>query len=159
MCYLCSMIVARVDRMKEAKTEAEQIIAAYRAEMEAAYKSKADSVIFILFMLFCVLSHSSSLQNVLFSSISKRVPVDQWVMHYNPPPVPKLPTWGEYPSNKYYHITCHFGRLSHILSNPISCRSISRDFSSRRAAVEQMLIDLVVKVEPKATEARGFVRA
>ena len=35
----------------------------------------------------------------------------------------------------------------------------SRDFSSKRAGVEQMLIDLVVKVEPKATEARGFVRA
>ena len=51
------MIVARVDRMKEAKTEAEQIIAAYRAEMEAAYKSKADSVIFYPFyVVLCPIS-------------------------------------------------------------------------------------------------------
>lgn len=32
---------ARVDRMKEAKSEAEQIIAAYRAEMEANYQSQS----------------------------------------------------------------------------------------------------------------------
>eukprot|EP01041_Mallomonas_annulata_P000126 gene126-201_t len=30
---------ARVERMKEAKTEAEQIIASYRAEMEAKYQA------------------------------------------------------------------------------------------------------------------------
>ena len=41
----CSCVPqARVDRMKEAKTEAEQIISAYRAEMEASYKSKLASV-------------------------------------------------------------------------------------------------------------------
>ncbi len=34
----------RVDRMKEAKTEAEQIIAAYRSEMEKAYQSKLSEV-------------------------------------------------------------------------------------------------------------------
>jgi hypothetical protein len=32
--------------MKEAKTEAEQIIAAYKAEMEAAYQSKLHMVLF-----------------------------------------------------------------------------------------------------------------
>jgi hypothetical protein len=37
-------VTARVDRMKEAKTEAEQIISAYRAEMEAAYRSKLATV-------------------------------------------------------------------------------------------------------------------
>jgi hypothetical protein len=54
--------VARVDRMKEAKTEAEQIIAAYRAEMEAAYKSKAASVTIISLRLrcFCIQSHFHS---------------------------------------------------------------------------------------------------
>jgi vacuolar-type H+-ATPase subunit H len=41
--FICD--IARVDRMKEAKTEAEQIIAAYRAEMEAAYQAKLSSVI------------------------------------------------------------------------------------------------------------------
>lgn len=37
--------LARVDRMKEAKTEAEQIIAAYRAEMEANYQAKLAKVL------------------------------------------------------------------------------------------------------------------
>jgi len=37
-------VTARVDRMKEAKTEAEQIISAYRAEMEAGYRSKLATV-------------------------------------------------------------------------------------------------------------------
>ena len=35
---------ARVDRMKEAKSEAESIIAAYRAEMEAGYQKKFNMV-------------------------------------------------------------------------------------------------------------------
>ena len=34
----------RVDRMKQAKSEAEAQIAAYRSEMESAYQSKAKSV-------------------------------------------------------------------------------------------------------------------
>lgn len=38
---------ARVDKMKEAKTEAEQIIAAYRAEMEANYQAKLAKVIIV----------------------------------------------------------------------------------------------------------------
>jgi hypothetical protein len=37
--------VARVDRMREAKTEAESIIAAYRAEMEANYQKNLAQVI------------------------------------------------------------------------------------------------------------------
>ena len=53
------VVVARVDRMKEAKTEAEQIIAAYRAEMEAAYQSKAASVITSSIILFVVLCEAS----------------------------------------------------------------------------------------------------
>ena len=36
--------VARVDRMKEAKIEADQIIAAYRAEMEAVYQRSLSQV-------------------------------------------------------------------------------------------------------------------
>jgi F0F1-type ATP synthase membrane subunit b/b' len=38
--FICFSIclAARVDRMKEAKVEADQIIAAYRAEMEAVYQ-------------------------------------------------------------------------------------------------------------------------
>lgn len=32
------MLIARADRLKEAKAEAEQIVNAYRAEMEATYK-------------------------------------------------------------------------------------------------------------------------
>jgi hypothetical protein len=39
------MYIARVDRMKEAKIEAEQIIAAYRAEMEAVYQRSLAVVI------------------------------------------------------------------------------------------------------------------
>ena len=89
------MIVARVDRMKEAKTEAEQIIAAYRAEMEAAYKSKADSVRILsfyvvdpfLYMIYNSPFSLSVLSLILsfsinccffpsYSSISKRVLVD-----------------------------------------------------------------------------------
>ena len=31
---------------------------------------------------------------------------------------------------------------------------MTRDFSAKRGGVEQMLIDLVLKVEPKAPEAR-----
>lgn len=35
-------ILARTDRLKEAKSEAEQIIAAYRSELEANYKIALD---------------------------------------------------------------------------------------------------------------------
>lgn len=48
-CWEFQLIVflsARVDKMKEAKTEAEQIIAAYRAEMEANYQAKLAKVLF-----------------------------------------------------------------------------------------------------------------
>lgn len=43
---LCVSLVssARVDRMKEAKSEAEQIISAYRAEMEAQYQKSLATV-------------------------------------------------------------------------------------------------------------------
>ena len=41
--------VARVERMKEAKIEAEQIIAAYRAEMEAVYQKSLAAVRYISF--------------------------------------------------------------------------------------------------------------
>lgn len=36
--------VARVDRLKEAKSEAESIIAAYRAELEAKYQTALSKV-------------------------------------------------------------------------------------------------------------------
>jgi vacuolar-type H+-ATPase subunit H len=44
--YLCFLHLspARVDRMKEAKSEAEQIISAYRAEMEATYQKSLAAV-------------------------------------------------------------------------------------------------------------------
>lgn len=38
------LVAARVDRMKEAKIEADQIIAAYRAEMEAVYQKSLATV-------------------------------------------------------------------------------------------------------------------
>jgi len=38
-------ILARVDRMKEAKSEAEHIIAAYRAEMETTYQRSLAEVL------------------------------------------------------------------------------------------------------------------
>jgi hypothetical protein len=38
------MIIARVDRMKEAKVEAEQIIQAYKAEMESTYQKSLSAV-------------------------------------------------------------------------------------------------------------------
>jgi hypothetical protein len=40
---------------------------------------------------------------------------------------------------------------------PISLRflDLSRDFNAKRGTVEQTLIDLVVKVQPKAPEARA----
>lgn len=41
--WLC-LSLARVDRMKEAKSEAEQIISAYRAEMEAKYQTSLAAV-------------------------------------------------------------------------------------------------------------------
>lgn len=49
------MPLARVDRMKEAKSEAEQIISAYRAEMEAMYQESLATVSFmrIMQMLAC----------------------------------------------------------------------------------------------------------
>ena len=37
-------IIARVDRMKEAKSEAESAVAAYRAEMEAEFQKNAVSL-------------------------------------------------------------------------------------------------------------------
>lgn len=45
------IVIARVDRMKEAKSEAEQIVAAYRAEMEAAYQAKLNMVTLFLLHL------------------------------------------------------------------------------------------------------------
>ena len=61
--YLCAIIypwyelyssfnVERVDRIKEAKSEAEALIAAYRAEMEANFQKKMNLVLqFILHLL------------------------------------------------------------------------------------------------------------
>jgi F0F1-type ATP synthase membrane subunit b/b' len=42
------LFIARTDRMKDAKAEAEQIIAAYKAEMEASYKEAQLKVRFCL---------------------------------------------------------------------------------------------------------------
>lgn len=39
-----SICIGRVERMKEAKSEAEQVIAAYRAEMEAEYQKEVSKV-------------------------------------------------------------------------------------------------------------------
>jgi vacuolar-type H+-ATPase subunit H len=49
VCFIACLFViyyctARVDRMKEAKVEADQIIAAYRAEMEAVYQKSLATV-------------------------------------------------------------------------------------------------------------------
>ncbi len=40
----CFVFPARVDRMKEAKSEAEDAVAAYRAEMEAEYQKNVNKV-------------------------------------------------------------------------------------------------------------------
>lgn len=40
----CTCSIARVERMKEAKTEAEAAIAAYRAEMEAEYQKNVSKL-------------------------------------------------------------------------------------------------------------------
>lgn len=48
-----AVLSARVDRMKEAKSEAEQIIAAYKAEMEANYQRNLATV--SLVCITCVL--------------------------------------------------------------------------------------------------------
>jgi hypothetical protein len=113
--------------MKEAKTEAEQIISAYRAEMEASYKSKLASVsvplnpIIILLVLVFLTCHPHAT-----------------------------------PTLSYIQQTGASGSVGDALqsntSNEIS--SMTRDFSAKRGGVEQMLIDLVLKVEPKAPEAR-----
>lgn len=57
--------------MKEAKSEAEQIISAYRAEMEAAYQSKLNQVtipIIPIILIIHVKWHGSG-NNVLFHPI------------------------------------------------------------------------------------------
>ena len=46
-------VAARVERMKEAKVEAEQIIAAYRAEMEAVYQKSLAAVRIIVVVFLC----------------------------------------------------------------------------------------------------------
>ena len=43
--FLSLIDSGRVDRMKDAKHEAEAIIASYRAEMEASYQNKLKSVL------------------------------------------------------------------------------------------------------------------
>lgn len=43
---LIMYLAARVDRMKEAKSESEQIIAAYKKELEASYQASIANVIF-----------------------------------------------------------------------------------------------------------------
>ena len=43
---------ARVERMKEAKAEAERQVNAYRAELEAKYKISESTVIFIFILVF-----------------------------------------------------------------------------------------------------------
>ncbi len=58
---------ARVDRMRDAKTEAEQLIAAYRSEMEKTYQSKLSAVICDFFFVYIRIVVRLSYNVLLFS--------------------------------------------------------------------------------------------
>lgn len=59
--FLDGLSTARVDRMKEAKSEAEQIISAYRAEMEAMYQKSLATVsgliVYYIFLWYLFIDH------------------------------------------------------------------------------------------------------
>lgn len=87
----------RTDRIKEAKIEAEKMVAAYRAEMEAAYQDSLTKV------------------NGMTGAAGNE--------------------------------------LQMSTSNDIS--AMSREFTTRKDAIEKMLIDMVISVDVKAPAYRG----
>mmetsp|Transcript_29975 Transcript_29975/g.41186 ORF Transcript_29975/g.41186 Transcript_29975/m.41186 type:complete len:109 (-) Transcript_29975:96-422(-) len=87
---------ARVDKMKEAKVEAENVLSSYRAEMEANYQAELAKL------------------NGKSGAAGNELQVNT--------------------------------------NNDIS--SMNREFESKKAGVEKMLVDLVLKVNIKAPKAR-----
>ncbi len=84
--------IARGDRMKEAKHEAEQIVSAYRAEMEAKYQGK--------------LAKTTGSQGTAGSELQT--------------------------------------------STNDNIKQMNEEFQAKKPEVEKMLVDLVLKVNPKA---------
>ena len=61
--YIFKIILARIDRIKEAKVEAEQAVTAYRNEMERGYQ-EALSKVFIYLILYIYLQYNNKIHYI-----------------------------------------------------------------------------------------------